>query len=182
MARTPSTMVPLGQPAPDFALTDAVSGETVRKSDFDGKPLLVMFICNHCPFVIHVMPELDRLTSEYGDKVEIIAVNANDLEHYPQDGPDNMKALAQERGWKFPFLFDATQEVARAYDAACTPDFFVYDANHTLYYRGQLDDTRPGGPDPDGADLRAALDALIAGKDAPEKQFPSMGCNIKWKA
>ena len=181
MALTPSTMVPLGTPAPDFALTDARTGGTVRREDFAGRPLLVMFICNHCPYVIFVQDELDRIDADYSERVAIVAINANDVERYPQDGPEHMKTLAAERGWSFPFLFDADQSVARAYQAACTPDLFVFDREHRLFYRGQLDDSRPGKGTPDGRDLRAALDAMLAGVAPPETQWPSAGCNIKWK-
>lgn len=182
MALTPSTMVPLGSDAPAFALPEPASGNTVALGDFAGRPLLVMFICNHCPYVIHVQEELDRIDRDYRDRVAIVAINANDAENYPQDGPDKMAELVAERGWSFPFLFDETQEVARSYGAACTPDFFVYDADHKLFYRGQLDDSRPGKGTPDGKDLRAALDALLDGGDPPETQWPSAGCNIKWKS
>lgn len=184
MARTPSTMVELGSAAPDFALTDAVSGKTVTlKSAMGPNGLLVMFICNHCPFVIHVRDEITALARDYAAKgVGIVAINANDAAGYPQDAPPNMKALATELGWAFPFAFDDTQQVAKAYRAACTPDFFVYDRDAKLFYRGQLDDTRPGGPAPDGRDLRGALDALVAGNAPPAEQKPSLGCNIKWRA
>jgi peroxiredoxin len=182
MARTPSTMVPLGTPLPSFALPDAVSGQTFRHAALLGRNgLLVMFICNHCPFVIHVRDELTRIAAEYAPRgVGIVAINANSLATHPQDGPAHMKELAEELGWAFPFLFDETQEVARAFGAACTPDFFVYDASGALYYRGQLDDTRPGGPTPDGRDLRNALDRLVAGQSPPAEQLASLGCNIKW--
>ena len=183
MARTLSTMMPLGTPAPDFSLPDAVSGRTVRLSELPGDALLVMFICNHCPYVIHVRDELGRLAADYLPRsVAIVAINANDLESHPQDGPEHMRALAIREGWAFPFLFDATQSVAQAYAAACTPDFFLFDAERRLVYRGQLDHSRPGSGAPvTGADLRAALDALLAGRPVPPDQHPSMGCNIKWR-
>ncbi len=182
MSETPSTMVPLGTRAPDFALVNAVDGRVVRRQDFAGKPLLVMFICNHCPFVVHVRSQFGALEQDYAGRVQIVAINANDIERYPQDGPGPMKALAQELGWGFPYLFDATQEVAKAYRAACTPDFQLFDASHELFYRGQLDSSRPSLPIPvTGKDLRAALDALLRGHPAPEPQIPSIGCNIKWK-
>jgi thiol-disulfide isomerase/thioredoxin len=180
MALTPSTMVPLGTPAQDFALPEPRTGGTVLLGDCAGRPLLVMFICNHCPYVIHVQPELRRLDRDYGDRLAIVAINSNSLRTHPQDGPGHMAALATEQGWRFPFLFDEDQSVARAYNAACTPDFFVYDANHTLFYRGQLDDSRPNMGKPDGRDLRDALDALLIGADPPGHQMPSAGCNIKW--
>ena len=181
MSYTLSQMVPLGSAAPDFALSDTVTGDTVQLGDFSGRPLLVMFICNHCPYVIHVMDEIDRLTSSYAGRVDFVAINSNSIESHPQDGPENMKRLATERGWSFPFCFDESQAVATAYQAACTPDWFLYDAEHTLFYRGQLDDTRPGKGDADGADLRAAIDAALAGGAPPETQTPSGGCNIKWR-
>ena len=183
MARTPSTMLALGTPAPDYALQDAASGQTVERRDAAGKPLLVMFICNHCPFVIHVMDTLVPLANEYTERgVAVVAINSNDIASHPQDGPTHMKALAERDGFRFPFLFDATQAVAKAYRAACTPDFFLFDADHRLFYRGQMDDSRPGSGVPvTGQDLRAALDAALAGAPTPSEQRPSLGCNIKWK-
>lgn len=190
MALTPSTMLALGTAAPDFALPDT-DGKAVAKADFAGRPLLVMFICNHCPYVKHVAPELARLGKDYGDRVGIVAIQSNDVESYPDDSPEKMKEEKQQRGYSFPYLYDASQDVAKAYTAACTPDFFLFDAHHKLVYRGQLDDTRPhrvaSGQYDDrngaanGADLRAALDAVLAGRGPVEKQLPSMGCNIKWK-
>ncbi len=185
MANTPSNMVPLGTPAPAFDLPNPATRGTFSNVQAAGRPMLVMFICNHCPFVVHVMPVLDELEAEYADRVQFVAINSNSVISHPQDGPANMAALVQERGWQFPFLFDESQEVARAYQAACTPDFFLYDADHKLTYRGQLDDTRPSGgdgPDAHGADLRAALDALLAGQPPVDPQLPSIGCNIKWNA
>ena len=189
MAMTESTMLELGSPAPDFALPDT-DGTTVKKSDFEGKPLLVMFICNHCPFVKHVAPELKRLADDYGDRVGVVAIMANDVENYPDDAPEKMMQEKAERGYGFPYLYDQTQEVAKAYTAACTPDFFLFDADHKLAYRGQLDETRPTrhGPGdyssdnaPHGKALRAAIEAVLAGEQPSGEQRPSMGCNIKWK-
>jgi peroxiredoxin len=183
MAATCSAMLPLGTPAPDFVLPDAVSGRTLALGDFAGPPgLLVMFICNHCPYVVHVRDELARLHAEYaGRGLEVVAVNANSTRTHPQDGPEHMKALAEELGWEFPFLFDETQDVARAFSAACTPDFFLFDADRRLAYRGQLDDSRPGNGLPvTGRDLRAAIEAVLAGRPVPREQRPSIGCNIKW--
>lgn len=180
MSYTLSEMVPLGNAAPDFSLPNVKNGETTRLSDFSGKPLLVMFICNHCPYVIHVMDEIDRLTSDYADRVDFVAINSNSMVTHPQDGPQNMSALATERGWTFPFCFDETQEVAKAYQAACTPDWFLYDADHRLFYRGQLDETRPNKGVANGNDLRAAIDGALGGQTPPESQIPSGGCNIKW--
>jgi peroxiredoxin len=184
MARTPSTMLPLGTQAPDFKLMN-VDGHEVALADFAGKPaLLVMFMCNHCPFVIHVAEELARLSSEYMARgVAVVGINANDTATHPADSPERMVAEAEERGYQFPYLFDETQEVAKAYRAACTPDFFLFDRDRKLVYRGQLDDSRPGNGVPvTGKDLRAALDAVLAGKKPAEEQRASLGCNIKWKA
>ena len=184
MAATPSTMLELGTQAPLFSLPDVRSEKTVCIDDFwDAKALLVMFICNHCPFVKHVQGELARIGREYGGKgVGIVAISSNDAERYPQDGPDAMKQEAETAGYPFPYLFDEEQEVAKAYRAACTPDFFLFDADRRLIYRGQLDDSRPGNQIPvTGSDLRAALDATLAEKPVPADQKPSIGCNIKWK-
>ena len=183
MAAT-STMLPLGTKAPDFSLRNAVDGRGFSLDDFDGKKaLLVMFICNHCPYVQHVRAELARLGKDYLPKdVGIVAINSNDVSAYPQDGPEHMRAMAIEDGWEFPFLYDERQEVAKAYRAACTPDLFLFDGDSKLVYRGQLDDSRPGKPTPlTGRDLRAALDAALAGKKVPQEQRPSVGCSIKWK-
>ena len=183
MAETQSTMLPLGTVMPSFSLTDAVSGKTVTDRDAAGpRGTLVMFLCNHCPFVKHVMPELDRLAADYAPRgIGIVAINANDLEAYPQDGPGPMKELAETRGWKFPFLFDADQAAARAHGAACTPDFFAFDAQRRLAYRGRLDESRPNSATPlTGKDLRAALDAILAGQPVSQDQRPSTGCSIKW--
>jgi peroxiredoxin len=184
MAAVPSTMLELGTPAPDFRLPDTVSGRTVASDDFrDAPALLVMFICNHCPYVKHVRHELARIGREYGERgVAIVAINANDADRYPQDGPEAMRQEAETIGYPFPYLFDETQDVARAYRAACTPDFYLFDGDRELVYRGQLDDSRPSNGIPvTGRDLRAALDAVLAGEPAPEEQIPSIGCNIKWK-
>lgn len=184
MVRTPSNMLPLGTPAPAFSLVDAVSGGTVSLADFREAPaLLVMFICNHCPFVKHVAAELARLGDDYLPKgVAIVAINSNDVAAHPDDAPDKMKAEAQARGYKFPYLFDETQAVAHAYNAACTPDFFLFDKQQKLAYRGQLDGSRPGNDVAvDGRDLRAALNQLLAGEFVPTEQRASLGCNIKWK-
>jgi peroxiredoxin len=184
MVQTPSMMLPLGTKAPDFTLLDPVTGKKRSLSEFDAPATVIMFICNHCPFVIHVMDELTRLSLDYAAKgVAIVAINSNDVESHPQDGPDNMAALVREKGWTFPFLFDATQAVAKAYHAACTPDFFVFDREKKLVYRGQLDDSRPSNQKPvTGSDLRAAIDSALAGRPAAAEQRPSIGCNIKWKA
>ncbi len=176
-------MVALGTACPDFSLPDTVSGRTVVRADYSGKPLLVMFICNHCPFVVHVADELARIGRDYGHRLGIVAICSNDEASHPADGPGQMTDEAKRRGYTFPYLHDATQQVARAFDAACTPDFFLYDGSHRLVYRGQLDDSRPGSADPvSGRDLRTALDAILAGSAPSAQQRPSMGCNIKWRA
>lgn len=184
MVRTPSTMLPLGTPAPDFRLMN-VDGREVCRDDFAGAPaLLVMFMCNHCPFVIHVADELARLAHEYMARgVAVVGVNSNDVASHPADSPERMVAEAEQRGYTFPYLYDETQEVARAYQAACTPDFFLFDQARKLVYRGQLDDSRPqSGIAVTGKDLRAALDAVLAGRPVSGEQRPSLGCNIKWRA
>lgn len=183
MALTPSTMLPLGTAAPGFQLPDAVSGRTTALADVKGaRGTLVMFICNHCPYVKHVNGELVRLARDYAPKgVGFVAISANDAQNYPEDSPAKMREYAQRLGYPFPYLFDESQAVARAYQAACTPDFFLFGADLKLVYRGQLDDSRPNGATPTGRDLRAALDALLAGQPIAADQKPSMGCNIKWK-
>ena len=183
MAKTPSTMLALGTAAPAFSLPDQ-SGRTITNRDYSGQPLLVMFICNHCPFVKHVRSKLAELGRVYGEKgVGVVAINSNDVANYPDDSPEKMKTEAQEAGYTFPYLFDATQAVAKAYEAACTPDFYLFDRGHKLAYRGQLDDSRPGNGKPvTGQDLVAALEAVLAGKATVADQRPSLGCNIKWKA
>jgi peroxiredoxin len=182
MARTESQMLALGTRCPDFALPDT-EGNTVKQTDFRGKPLLVMFLCNHCPFVKHVADELTRLGKEYQAKgLGIIAINSNDVNNYPDDSPQKMKEEKQQRGYSFPYCFDEDQSVAKAFTAACTPDFFLFDKDHTLVYRGQLDDSRPDSGIPvTGQDLRGAIDAVLAGEQPPSDQKPSMGCNIKWQ-
>lgn len=180
---TPSTMLPLGTPAPAFSLPDT-QGNTVSLDQYAGAPaLLVAFICNHCPYVKHVQPALTALCREYQERgVAIVAINANDPETYPTDAPEHMKTEAAAQGYTFPYLHDATQEVAKAYRAACTPDFFVFDKDRRLAYRGQMDGSRPGNAvPPTGEELRAALDAVLAGQAPAADQHPSMGCNIKWK-
>jgi peroxiredoxin len=177
-------MLPLGTSAPDFALVN-VDSRTVSLADFDAAPaLLVMFICNHCPYVKHVADELARLGNEYQRRgVGVVAISSNDSTTYPADSPERMVAEAEERGYQFPYLYDETQAVARAYRAACTPDFYVFDGHQRLAYRGQLDDSRPESGIPvTGKDLRAALDAVLAGQQVSDTQRASLGCNIKWKA
>ncbi|MGE5127416.1 MAG: thioredoxin family protein, partial [Betaproteobacteria bacterium] len=178
-----STMLELGTPAPDFRLPDT-DGRVVSLADFAGRrALLVMFLCNHCPFVKHVQAELARLAREYQQRgVGVVAISSNDVAQYPEDGPAAMKAEKERAGYAFPYLFDETQEVAKAYRAACTPDLYLFDGERRLAYRGQLDDSRPGNGVPvTGADLRAALEAVLANREPDPKQRASVGCNIKWK-
>lgn len=184
MSLTPSTMLPLGTTAPDFTLLDTVSGDMIHLQDQKGaRGTVVMFICNHCPFVIHVNEELVRIANDYRvTGFNFIAISSNDVVNYPQDGPDRMNQHADENDYPFPYLYDATQEVARAYNAACTPDFYLFDDRLKLVYRGQLDDSRPGNGIPlTGRSLRESMDALLGNKKVPEPQKPSIGCNIKWK-
>lgn len=194
MSLTPSTMIPLGTTAPDFALHDP-DGVPVSRDNYTDHPLLVMFICNHCPYVKHVAPELARIGRDYGiesgGELAIVAIQSNDTVAYPDDSPEKMKEEIALRGYTFPYISDADQSVAKAYSAACTPDFFLFDSDHKLAYRGQLDETRPhrvasGQYDDrdgqaDGKDLRAAIEQVLAGQDVTVEQIPSMGCNIKWK-
>lgn len=185
MALTASTMLPLGTPAPSFTLTDTVSGMARTLQDVRGaQGTLVMFVCNHCPYVKHVNTELVRLARDYCARgVGMVAISSNDAQAYPQDGPERMREVALQLGYLFPYLYDPTQAVARRYAAACTPDFFLFDANLKLAYRGRLDDSTPGNGRPlTGADLRAAIDALLSGRAPAREQQPSMGCNIKWAA
>ena len=174
----------IGSPCPTFSLPDTVSGRMVADGDFAGKPLLVAFICNHCPFVKHIRAELAALSRDAEARGwACVFVGSNDAAKYPADGPDAMKAEAAEAGYRCPYLHDATQDVARAFDAACTPDFFVFDRHHRLAYAGQLDDSRPNNGQPvTGASLRPAIDAVLAGRPCPTPQRPSIGCSIKWKS
>ena len=183
MVMTASTMLPLGSTAPDFSLPN-VDGTSVSLSDFSGRPLIVVFMCNHCPFVIHLREALATFAREYREKgIAIVGISSNDINTHPQDGPDKMKLEAEQAGYTFPYLYDETQEAAKAYHAACTPDFFLFDSGHKLVYRGQFDDSRPQSGIPvTGAHLRAACDSVLAGAPIPEQQKPSIGCNIKWKS
>lgn len=177
-------MLPLGTKAPDFSLMDIMTGKLMNLSQLKSdKATVIMFICNHCPFVKHVEHELVGLTKEYQAKgVAFIALVANDAENYPADAPDKIRANAQRLGYSFPYLYDETQKVAKLYDAACTPDFYIFDKDLLCVYRGQLDDSRPGNSIPvTGKDIRQALDNILSGKAASQEQKPSMGCNIKWK-
>jgi peroxiredoxin len=183
MAATPSNMLPLGTAAPPFALPDT-EGHLVSLDDARGAPaLLVMFICNHCPYVIHLRAALSDLARDYAPRgVAIVGISSNDAERYPEDGPEAMRRVRAEAGWDFPYLYDETQEVARAYQAACTPDLYLFDASLRLVYRGQFDDSRPhNGVPVTGRDLRAALDAVLEGRPVSAEQRPSIGCSIKWK-
>lgn len=183
MSLKESNMLPLGTEAPDFALLDTVSGKEVRLDSLQSdKATVIMFTCNHCPYVLHINEELVKMSTEYMAKgVSFVAISSNDVVNYPQDSPEKMKALAAEVGYPFPYLYDGTQVVAKAYDAACTPDFYVFDGDLKLRYRGRLCASRPNTDVAvTGEDLRAAIDAIVEGKPATEKQYPSAGCNIKW--
>lgn len=182
MVKTASTMLPLGTPAPDFRLPN-IDGAQVSLGDLaGGKALVVMFICNHCPFVKHIAGQLAKLHEDYQPKgVHFVGISSNDITTHPEDSPEAMKGEARAQGYRFPYLYDETQEVAKAYRAACTPDIFVFDHHQKLVYRGQIDDSRPRNDKPvTGADLRAALDAILSGSSVSDKQTPSIGCNIKW--
>lgn len=184
MSLTPSTMLPLGTQAPDFKLPDVVSGRAVSLNDFKTKKgLLMMFICQHCPYVQHIKQELTKLGKDYSSKdMAIVAISSNDADNYPDDSPAELKKFAKAEGFAFPFLYDESQEVAKSYTAACTPDLFLFNKKRELVYRGQLDDSRPGNGKPvTGKDLRAAMDAVLADKPVSQEQRPATGCNIKWK-
>lgn len=178
-----STMLPLGTPAPRFALVEPLTGRTVSLEDFDQPTLLVMFICNHCPYVQHVRQGLVDLRSDYPvADLGMVAISANDPSAYPEDGPERLAEEARARGYGFPYLFDETQQVAAAYTAACTPDFFLFDGSRRLVYRGRLDASRPGSDVPvTGEDLRRAVNAVLSGGEVPAEQVPSLGCSIKWR-
>jgi peroxiredoxin len=184
MAFKESNMLPLGTKAPSFRLPDTVSGLDLSFEDCKGeKGTIVFFLCNHCPYVIHVNSELVKIAKDYvASGIKCVAISSNDVEHYPDDSPDKMSIVAKVLRYSFPYLYDESQDIARAYDAACTPDIYVFDHEDKLYYRGRLDESRPKNDKPlSGQDLRAALDAMIDNRTAPEVQFPSAGCNIKWK-
>ena len=184
MAATPSAMLPLGTTAPDFNLPDTVSGENKSLQDIKSDiATVIMFICNHCPYVKHVNSELVNLSNEYSEKgISFAAISSNDVVNYPEDSPEKMKETASEMGYSFPYLYDESQEVAKAYQAACTPDFYIFDGDMKLVYRGQLDDSRPKTDIPvTGSDIRAALDNILEGEPVSSDQKPSIGCNIKWK-
>jgi len=177
-------MLPLGTQAPGFTLPDTISGDQISFEQIAGdKATVVMFLCNHCPYVIHVNRQIVDLANDYkGKGIGFVAISSNDVENYPQDAPEVMTVVGKALKYPFPYLYDETQEVARKYDAACTPDFYVFDGSRKLVYRGRLDENRPStGKEPTGTELRGALDAILEGKAMPEKQYPSAGCNIKWK-
>jgi peroxiredoxin len=183
MVATASTMLEIGTPAPHFSLPDT-QGKMVSPSDFgDAKALLVVFMCNHCPFVRHILDEFVKLAADYRNKgLAVVGINSNDVKSFPDDRPEKMAQVAKEKGFTFPYLYDQTQDVAKTYHAACTPDFFLFDDARKLVYRGQMDDSRPGNDKPvTGSDLRVALEAVLAGRPVPPVQKPSMGCNIKWR-
>lgn len=184
MSLVESNMLSLGTMAPNFTLPDTISGRNLALDDIKGeKGTIIIFSCNHCPFVIHINSELVALAHDYAAKgIKMVVISSNDIDNYPMDAPEKMSIVAKVLKYPFPYLYDATQEVARSYDAACTPDFYVFGKDLELYYRGRLDGSRPGNDIPlTGEDMRAALDSLIDNKPAPEKQYPSAGCNIKWK-
>jgi peroxiredoxin len=184
MAETPSNMIPLGTVAPDFTLPDTVSGKIKHLEEIkSATATVIMFICNHCPFVKHVQEGLVSLANDYIPReISFVAISSNDVRNYPADSPQRMKEVAEGLGYPFPYLYDETQEVASAYQAACTPDFYIFDGDMNLVYRGQLDDSRPGNNIPvTGQDLRSALDQILKGQAVSEEQKPSIGCNIKWK-
>jgi len=184
MAATPSNMMPLGTMAPDFNLTDTISGKKKSLHELKSeKATVITFICNHCPFVKHVQKGLVKLAKDYiPSGISFVAINSNDVKAYPDDSPERMKEVAKQLGYPFPYLYDESQDIARAYGAACTPDFYIFDKDLKCVYRGQMDDSRPSNDIPvTGKDIRAALDAILAGKPVSEEQKPSIGCNIKWK-
>ncbi len=183
MAATETIQIPLGYGAPDFTLLDTISGKELSIQELKGEnATVVMFICNHCPYVKHINTELVRLANDYPKGISFIAINSNDVKNYPEDSPENMKKMAAELGYPFPYLYDETQDVARSYFAACTPDLSVFDKDLKCVYRGQFDDSRPGNDiPPSGKDIRGTLDNILAGEPVSENQKPSIGCNIKWK-
>jgi peroxiredoxin len=184
MVKTPSTMLDIGTQAPDFSLPEPLTGQTVQLSDYRDQPLLVVFSCNHCPYVLHMLESFSLFASEIQKRgLACLMINANDVENYADDSPQNMVRLANQYGFEFPYLYDESQQVAIDYKAACTPDFFLFDAQHRLVYRGQYDASRPGNDEAvTGADLKAASHALLSNEMIPDQQIPSVGCNIKWRA
>ncbi|HIO93625.1 MAG TPA: thioredoxin family protein [Leucothrix mucor] len=183
MARTPSVMIDLGTKAPEFSLLEPLTGKTISLTDFKAKPVLIAFFCNHCPYVVHIRDEFTRFVKEFSAKgLVVIAINSNDIENYPDDSPEKMIESIKKHSLSYPYLYDETQSVAKAYRAACTPDFYLFDTNHELYYRGQFDGSRPRNDEPvTGVDMIAAATLLLENKAAPTEQLASLGCNIKWK-
>jgi len=183
MARTPSNMIPLGTPLPSFGAVDALTGKEFSSASLGEATVLVAFICCHCPFVVHIEQEFADLCRQMQKRgVQVVAVQSNDIQNYPDDRPEKMREQAQKLGFEFAYIHDETQSIAKSFDAACTPDFYLFDANHKLFYRGQMDASRPGNEvSVTGVDLVAALDLLLAGSEPPAEQKPSIGCNIKWK-
>lgn len=184
MSETPSTMLEIGSQAQDFSLPEPASGKQLSLDDFKGKPLLVVFSCNHCPYVLHIIDSFTEFANQAQTRgIAVVMINSNDVAGYPADSPQKMIQLAQRQGFEFPYLYDESQQVASTYRAACTPDFFLFDSSHRLVYRGQYDGSRPGNNVAvSGSDLRSAVDALLSGGDIPADQIPSVGCNIKWRA
>lgn len=184
MAQTPSTMLAIGTQAPGFSLPDPVNKTQIGLADFSGKPILVVFSCNHCPYVLHILDSFTGFANAAQQRgLAVVMINSNDVAGYPADSPEKMVELARQRGFEFPYLYDESQQVAQAYRAACTPDFFLFDSAHRLVYRGQYDASRPGNDIiVNGHDMRAAVDALLAGDSLPAEQIPSVGCNIKWRS
>ncbi len=184
MSETPSTMLELGTPAPPFSLPEPDSGNRVNLSDFNGKPLLVAFSCNHCPYVLHIIDSFAEFAGDAQQRgLAVIMINSNDVTGFPADSPEKMIELGRKHGFKFPYLYDQSQQVAIAYQAACTPDFFLFDAAHELVYRGQYDGSRPGNNvTVSGKNMKAAVEALLGGTEPPDEQIPSVGCNIKWRS
>lgn len=182
MVTTESTIMPIGSQAPTFTLPDTGSSKTVSLSQFANQPVLIAFICNHCPYVVHILDEFVKSAHQFASTgVATIAISANDADNYPADSPQKMSAVADQKGFDFPYCYDEPQTVARAYDAVCTPDLFLFDANHKLFYRGQFDGSRPGQGKSDGSDLKNAVTALLANEQPPSDTKPSVGCSIKWK-
>lgn len=182
MSLTESTLMPLSSIAPDFTLPDTSTNDSISLKDYAGRAVLIAFICNHCPYVVHLIDELADTAHQFADEgIATIAISANDAASYPADAPDKMALLAQQKGFRFPYCHDESQSVARAYNAVCTPDLYLFNAEHKLFYRGQFDDTRPGQGKPHGQDLKDAAALMIAGKNPPTNTKPSVGCSIKWK-
>lgn len=183
MVVTESSFMAIGSAAPQFQLPDTRDQQQVSLSDYKNKPVLIVFMCNHCPYVVHLVDELATVAHQLASEgIATITISSNDSTKYPQDGPERMGDMARQKNWQFPYCFDETQNVAKAYGAVCTPDIFLFDADHTLYYQGQFDETRPGHAQAHGGDLKKAAESLLTGKPAPSNTSPSVGCSIKWKS